>query len=434
MNVFTKNIDAITIDDIEMFISEKHPENIRLEYKQCLSSKDANFQIAKEVAAFANQQGGVILFGVVEDEKTRRPLSIEGIDKTLKLRDRIQSVCIDHIYPPIVPEIQECELKSDSNKVVVLVRIEMSDAVPHTINNKTGFYLRSQDRCDPREMTTDEIELLWNRRAKLVERREWLLKRTYERVFPPGIPRKHIFAPSIMRAIPLFPLHMLLERSSLFEKHSFAEVPNREGFPLSKYNIKTASDSIYTCWFDKDVPTPKEAYGELNTFGQVSYFKDIVSRWIEGDMQIDGIALFLELKDILYMIKFLGKWYKNIGFWGIIKFTLDIENCRDAAVYCYSYEYRRNDRLSNIKLDNNIKIERQLYVSEIIDNSEAIIENIFQEYLWDCGLKPNQVGSVPIGHWIEEIKKSAGLITCPKCRGQNISIIDEICKNCRSID
>ena len=33
MSVFKKKIDDINISDIEAFVAEKHPENIRLEYK-----------------------------------------------------------------------------------------------------------------------------------------------------------------------------------------------------------------------------------------------------------------------------------------------------------------------------------------------------------------------------------------------------------------
>jgi len=218
MSLFLKKIDEITIDDLESFVSAKHPENIRLEYKSSFSATDANQQIAKEVSAFANQQGGVLIYGIGEEPgKTRKPDAIVGIDKFLSPRQKIQSVCIDHIYPPVVPEIQECELKNDNGKMVVIVRIAMSDDAPHTINHRTGFYIRVQDRSDPREMNEEEIELLWNRRAKLVERRDWLLKRTYERVFPQDVKRNYMLSPSVFIVIPLFPIYSLVSRERLYD-------------------------------------------------------------------------------------------------------------------------------------------------------------------------------------------------------------------------
>jgi hypothetical protein len=403
MNIFLDKIDDITIEHIDKFIAEKHPENIRLEYKSGFSTTNANQQIAKEVSAFANQYGGVLIYGISEESgKTRKPDAIVGIDKVSNPRQKIQSVCLEHIHTPIVPEIQECELEDDNSKVVAIVRINMSDEAPHTINEKTGFYIRIQDRSEPREMTSDEIELLWNRRARIAEIREWLLQRTYERVFPAGAFRKHMVTASIMRAIPLFPLHPLIERSSLLDQYALSKVPARNDFfPISEYNINTASDSIYTCWFEKDAVTPREAYGEVNVFGQVSYFEDYITHHNDGNVQIEGIVLTLELRNLLLMVNFLGKWYKNLGFWGIVKFIWNVENCKDAQVYYYNYQYNTPEKLTRIKLDNNLKIERQLLVSEIIERPEAIVESIFQEYLWDCGLKNQQINSLPVSDWIK---------------------------------
>ena len=430
MSIFRKKIDEITIDDIEKFVSEKHPENIRLEYKQGLSSKDANFQIAKEAAAFANQQGGVILFGVAEDEKTRRPLSIEGIDKNLKMRERVQSVCIDHIYPPVIPEIQECELKSDSSKVIVLVRVEMSDAVPHTINNRTGFYIRSQDRCDPREMTAEEIELLWNRRTKIVERREWLLRRTYERIFPSETKRTHMLTPFILRAIPLYPLQPLVERTELLAALSASEVRGSQGFPLRTSEIKTSSDSIYGYVISKNSEDPvfnREEYGEVNIFGQVSYLENTMRNW--EDMR--GIVLGWQLRDMLLMTKFLANWYKRLGYWGVIKFILKLENCKGVKFYAPYGSYGHNDELKTSQLDKDIRVEKEFSVADLMDKTEAITEDIFTEYLWGCGLSVHNASRIQVDAWIEIAKEGMDKITCPKCKARNICVIDEVCNGCK---
>jgi len=302
MSIFRTKIDDINIDDIEQFIAEKHPENIRLEYKSGFSTTDVNQQIAKEVSAFANQQGGILIYGVSEESgKTRKPDAIIGIDKSLSPRQKIQSVCIDHIYPPVVPEIQEYEIKTDATKVVVLVRIDMSDEVPHTINSRTGFYIRSQDRSDPREMTDEELELLWNRRSKLVERRKRLLKRAYERVFPPDIHSFGIKSAVILQAIPLYPLESFVNRKALLEKYRGAQVPGSQGFPLVIDDIKTASDSIYANLKPKTEDTAtfkREEYGELNIFGQVSFIENAVHSF-QGK---DGIFLGWQLKRLFFMI------------------------------------------------------------------------------------------------------------------------------------
>jgi hypothetical protein len=48
--LFAKPIEEITFEDIENFCKEGLEESSRLEYKKDFSSKDPNFQIAKEIA------------------------------------------------------------------------------------------------------------------------------------------------------------------------------------------------------------------------------------------------------------------------------------------------------------------------------------------------------------------------------------------------
>lgn len=433
MSIFLKKMDDITIGDIEKFVSEKHPENTRLEYKSGFSTTDTNFQIAKEVSAFANQQGGVILYGVTEESgKTRRPDAIVGIDKNLNPREKIQSVCIDHIYPPIVPEVEKYELKNDNNKVVVIVRIEMSDMVPHTINNRAGFYIRSQDRCDPREMTDEEIGLLGNRRAKLVERRDWLLRRTYERVFPKDVKRDYMLTPSIMMAIPLYPMLPLIERGRLLEVYDNSQVDKGYGFPLVAERIRAASDSIYSYTSPESegkLTVKKEKYGELNIFGQACYFENPIRK--TGPSDEGCIRLNLELKNLFLMVKFLCKFYKKLGYWGIIKFILKVESCRDVK-----FSYPDPDLLylvAKMELDTEVNVERDCAISQLLENPEGIIENIFEEYLWSIGLSVPRANAIPVRDWLNKTKMDLyGKKPCPKCSKKEISEIDEMCMDCKS--
>ena len=432
MNMFRKKINDITIDDIEMFIAEKHPENIRLEYKSGFSSTNANLQIAKEVSAFANQQGGIILYGVTEEAGgTRRPDALIGIDKVQSPRQKIQSVCIDHIHSPVTPEIQECALRNDNTKVIVVVRVDMSDAAPHTINSKTGFYIRSQDRCDPREMTEDEISLLMNRREKIAQRRDWLLERTYNRVFPPDVKRNYMLTASIFTAIPAYPISLLAERTKLYEIYGNSAVPQGQGFPIETSSIKTASDSIYAYFSpkgDEKVTVRKERYGEINVWGQISYFENAIHNW----NSIQGIWLSYELRNLYLMVKFAANFYSNLGYWGIIKFMVKVEHCRGVKLIAPRSTWGFSDELAIMELDSEISIERQCSVMEMVTNPDEFIEDIFKEYIWAIGLSIHRVNSMPIGYWLDMTKMELhGKKRCPKCNKREISNIDTMCRECR---
>jgi hypothetical protein len=431
MSIFNKKIDDISIDDICQFIGEKHSENIRLEYKSGFSTTDVNQQIAKEVSAFANQQGGILIYGVNEElGKTRKPDAIIGIDKYLNPRQKIQSVCIDHIYPPIVPEIQECILKTDGGKVVVVVRVEIGDETPHTINNRTGFYIRSQDRSDPREITDEELELLWNRRAKLIERRELLLRRSYERMFPPDAERFDMLTAVTLRAIPLYPMQPLIDRTTLFDQYRAAEVLGCQGFPLVIGDIKTASDSIYAHITPKKDDTSefkREEYGEINIFGQVSFIENAIHSF-KGNT---GILLGWQLKRLLFMIKFLAKWYKNLGYWGLVKFCFDLENCRGVRFYTPHYYVAGAEEMGVVELDRNIHIERVFSIADLIENGDSIVIEIFNEFMWDCGLSVHSGNTFSSSAWVQAEKKEVGSAKCIKCKAKTIFALDEVCDECK---
>ena len=108
MSIFSKPIDQITFEEIEAFCQQKIKENVRVEYKKDFSNNDWHKQIAKEVCAFANTQGGLLFVGIEEDGNGK-PASILGIPVEPAPEQRINSVCLDRIHPPVVPEIKVCQ-------------------------------------------------------------------------------------------------------------------------------------------------------------------------------------------------------------------------------------------------------------------------------------------------------------------------------------
>jgi predicted HTH transcriptional regulator len=98
-------------------------ESSKLEFKRKFTTSE---KIAKEICAFANTRGGMILFGVEDNGK------IYGVDSEKGEIDFIIHACHFYINPPIEPGI---EIVNMFGKDVVVVEIEQSKTKPHFVVN-----------------------------------------------------------------------------------------------------------------------------------------------------------------------------------------------------------------------------------------------------------------------------------------------------------
>jgi len=169
--MFGVPIEAITFDDVDDFCHSGVREGILLDFK-----KDFPSNLEKAIAAFANTYGGMILIGVDEDRTTGKPiLPIRGIPLTKGLRERVIQIGLDAIYPPLVPEVQTVQFKSDSgltenDRALVLVRVHESEIGSHAVDSRTTVYLRVDNISDPyRKATVEEVEWFFNKRQKSLE-------------------------------------------------------------------------------------------------------------------------------------------------------------------------------------------------------------------------------------------------------------------------
>ena len=151
--------------DLQELIKNKIGESTTLEYKSLDSLKD-NAEIAKDVSAMANSEGGMIIYGIKENDN-RYPQEIEwSSDKGLK--DKIDQILSSRINRKIEGcEIQEIPSNENKEKFVIIVNIPRSDLAPHQANMNAEvkkYYRRSNSRV--REMEQGEIEDLFFKRKR----------------------------------------------------------------------------------------------------------------------------------------------------------------------------------------------------------------------------------------------------------------------------
>ncbi|MCL4539140.1 MAG: ATP-binding protein [Bacteroidetes bacterium] len=127
------------VAELKELISEG--ENFKIEFKRQFSSVE---KIAKELIAFANTKGGMILFGVDDDG------TIYGVESEKSEIDLIYEASREYCEPPIEPIVQVIEL---NRKDVVVAIVEESRKKPHrlqdyksALSHDAKVYIRINDK------------------------------------------------------------------------------------------------------------------------------------------------------------------------------------------------------------------------------------------------------------------------------------------------
>jgi hypothetical protein len=132
-----------SINDIQRLIDDEERESVTLDYKQADRrwNHTAKEKIAKHVSAFANSEGGILVFGVQCDEFDKdKPIAISGLHPRNGVED------LDRIITAAIrPEIQGLARKkiSDAEIAVLLVYVPASDEGPHQSMKHKQYFHRS---------------------------------------------------------------------------------------------------------------------------------------------------------------------------------------------------------------------------------------------------------------------------------------------------
>ena len=159
MTIFNKEI--ITEEDIEKLISEKTEESINLEFKAAGSFDSGSAkkrEMGKDVSAFANSAGGILIYGIEEIDHIANAKSF--IDGNKFTKEWIENVLHTNIHRKIEGlEIIPIRFEDKFEKTIYVIRIPESNDAPHMAGNK--YYKRYNFKAQP--MEEYEIRQLYNR-------------------------------------------------------------------------------------------------------------------------------------------------------------------------------------------------------------------------------------------------------------------------------
>lgn len=144
-----------TLDDIHAVLAAGEQENISLEYKSSLAigewSDRSRNELSKDLCAFANSAGGIIVIGV--GEVAHKPAVLDdGVDTRITSKEAVESALAARISPRIenltIKEIPNPHLPFFSYFVIGIPR---SMRAPHMCNSFHRYYKRYNFECVPME-------------------------------------------------------------------------------------------------------------------------------------------------------------------------------------------------------------------------------------------------------------------------------------------
>ena len=193
IEVLSKPVDQIGIEDIKALIASKVPEGEQIEFKEELPAKGdgspdpwmsgenkigerAKNEMLAEVVAFANAHGGALLLGIKESD-TKPPVAAEisPIPRCTDLAERLKLVFRDRVEPQL-PQLEVFAVPTDGQGGVIIIRVGRSRLAPHRVTKTLVCPIRRSDRCE--EMTMREIQDMTLNVSRGLERLE---KRLFER-------------------------------------------------------------------------------------------------------------------------------------------------------------------------------------------------------------------------------------------------------------
>lgn len=145
--MIAKPIESIAEADLQALIASRSPENRQLEYKQQLpdSGNAGNVKFLREVTAFANTQGGDLIYGIAEDNGIADALHALQMPSQDLIRQRFESLCADGVEPRLTGLVQYHFVSLAAGGDALVVRVAKSWNAPHrvTTGGHAHFYGRN---------------------------------------------------------------------------------------------------------------------------------------------------------------------------------------------------------------------------------------------------------------------------------------------------
>jgi len=166
-----KKLDEIVESDLQYFVDERIIEKKTLEYKKELpgNAESDKGKFLATISSFANTRGGDLIFGIRENQKTKEPEELVGLDiqSTDQVILRLENIIRTDIEPR-APGIDTVCINLSNSKKAIVIRVPKSWISPHRVKKNHEFYSRATNGRN--EMDVDELRIAFNLSETITER------------------------------------------------------------------------------------------------------------------------------------------------------------------------------------------------------------------------------------------------------------------------
>lgn len=390
------SIDDIQFDDVQAFCSHQTRENMRLDYKRGWSTNEPAKKIAKEVAAFANSQGGTILYGVEGDvQKKGIPnKSPGGCDLGPNPEQTIQSACAHNIFPPIVPQVSRfIRNPQDQSRGFVIVRVAASEDV-HTVDGRTGIYIRVNDQSEPVAAPIETIEWLLQRRERAVKVQE--ARRNGMLVVLRNLQKSQgragvvdvLIGPKITTApfINLSTLHDFASRISIRSHCCNSTAPID-----ARFSVGSMQDAIYcnTATGTGDEASAIDIYGNVALTAPLLHPytpqpEEAFARDLVPNAKLHGVEAPRALERLLTAMLIANAYYAAVAFVGLCQIGFSVPLANELPLVAFGG--RRLPTILGVCAPGaKICVEATVSTVELAQAAGTVLEGMVSRILWAWG-------------------------------------------------
>ncbi|MEB9413746.1 ATP-binding protein [Bacillus cereus] len=140
---FGKSLDQVTFDDIQILVDAGVMENRQLDYKRELPRNlggDNKREFCKDVAAFANAEGGTLIYGINETESGQPDIVGIEIQDVDTLTQQLNQIIRANIEPTLYDFALKVIPINGENNYLLLVDIAKSWSGPHAVKVNQSTY------------------------------------------------------------------------------------------------------------------------------------------------------------------------------------------------------------------------------------------------------------------------------------------------------